>query len=78
MLVFEVGGADGEWFAVVGAEGALFGADEVGFMIGEFVRASYNRPGLVPSYGNLCVEVLTDATFPGRAGSGLVVCFVSK
>jgi hypothetical protein len=37
MLVFEVAGADGEWFAVVGAEGALFGADDVGFMVEEFV-----------------------------------------
>lgn len=59
--MFEVGGADGEWFAVVGAEGALLGADDVGFMVEEVVRASYNRPDRVPSYGNLYVQVLTDA-----------------
>jgi hypothetical protein len=76
--VFEVGGADGELFAVVGAEGALFGADDVGFMVGEFVRPSYNRPGRVPSNDNLYVHVLADVRCPGRAGCGLVVCFVSN
>lgn len=31
--VFAVGGADGEWFAADGAEGALVGADDVEFML---------------------------------------------
>ena len=59
--MFEVGGADGEWFAVVGAEGALFGTDDVGFMIEELVRASCNNSGRVSSQGNLYVQVLADA-----------------
>jgi hypothetical protein len=74
MLGFEVGGADGEWFVAVGAAGALFGADDVGFMVGEFDRWSDNRPQLL-AYGNLRAQVLTDARCLGPAGDGLVVCF---
>ena len=56
--MFRVGGVDGEWFAVAGAEGALLGTDDVEFMVGEFGCGTLQQVGVAHAYRGLHEQVL--------------------